>query len=138
MMSAVHLYAPEWYWKIPPDTRAGMRCGPGRGILERVIPDKFSGFFFWRPLIITPACSIHDGYYQLGPDDCKPEGDEVFRNNLVRLVEHRFTEEHHPLWLLKHRLNLCEIYFKFVDKFGGPAFWLARNRVQEFRPVIVS
>lgn len=136
-MTPVHLYAPDWFWKIPYESREQMKCGPGRGVLEELVPDYFMGFMFWRNLCITPACQIHDGYYQLGPDDCKPEADEVFRNNLIRLVEHRYQEERHPRWLLKHRLKLCQIYFTFVDKFGGPAFWASRNRVQEFRPVLV-
>ena len=123
----VELYAPAEYWKLTPEERASFRCGPGRGILEKLVPDYiYAGWPFYKPLCITPACAIHDFCYGTGEDTIawKKESDRIFLNNLVRIVESC------PSCGLvrKARLDRCKIYYKAVKVFGGPAFWAGRNK----------
>jgi len=124
------LWAPEDYWSLTESERAEFRCGPGRGILEKLIPDVWRvGFPIVRPLCVTPACQIHDHCYGTGPDtiEWKEVSDRAFRNNLIRLVENAGG----PRAIVWMRLRKCNIYYMAVRDFGGPAFWAGRNKESE-------
>lgn len=126
----VELFAPPAYWRLSPEAREDYRCGPGRGILEILVPDAlWCGFPATRPLSIQPACSIHDWMYSTAEatPEAKAEADQVFLNNLVRIV----TAAGGPSWLRRMRLRRCRVYFDAVDRWGGPAFWDGKNRPEE-------
>ena len=126
------LFAPEAYWKISEEERFLYRCGPGKGILEKLIPDTWRfGWPFVPVLRITQACSVHDFMYSAdGPDtiEQKELSDRVFRNNLIILVElasKRYSRFYFPI--TRYRLRLVNVYYRAVRDFGGPAFWSARE-----------
>jgi hypothetical protein len=124
------LWAPEEYWGLDESERESFRCGPGRGILERLIPDVWRvGYPFVRPLRITPSCAIHDYCYGSGPNtiEWKEVADRAFRNNLIRQVE----DAGGPKVIVKARLRRCNLYYRCVRDFGGPAFWAGRNKKEE-------
>jgi hypothetical protein len=124
------LWAPEEFWQLSEAERAEFRCGPGRGILEKLIPDVWwVGFPIVRPLCVTPACAIHDHMYGTGPNTIGWKGvaDRSFMNNLIRLVENAGG----PRAIVCRRLDRCNLYYKFVRDFGGPAFWAGRNKESE-------
>lgn len=129
------LWAPTEYWFLTEDEKAHYKCGPGRGILEKLIPEKW--YFGWplvKPLVITPSCSIHDFCYEWGPDtaEWKCTSDEGFGNNLVRQVE--FAALHYSrlyYFVTRIRLRYAHAGYLAVKKFGGPAFWNTRNKQEE-------
>jgi hypothetical protein len=122
-MNQVSLYAPPEYWKLTEEERRQFRCGPGRGILERLVPETVWG------LCITPACGIHDFMYRTGEptDQGKADADEVFLNNMIRLVE-AGTKSYVLLWL---RLRRAHTYYQAVRYFGGLAYWHDKNKLSE-------
>lgn len=122
-MKEVKLFAPAEYWKLTEEERANFRCGPGRGILERIVPETVYG------LCITPACAIHDFMYKVGPPtgEGKQEADTVFLNNMVRIVEANTTK----LPLLYLRLWRVRTYYIMVSRFGGVAYWHDKNHPSE-------
>jgi hypothetical protein len=124
------LWAPEEYWDLAESEREQFRCGPGRGILERLIPDVWRvGYPLVRPLCVTPSCAIHDYCYGSGPNtiEWKETSDRAFRNNLIRLVENAGG----PRAIVWARLRRCNLYYRCVRDFGGPAFWAGRNKKEE-------
>lgn len=137
MHSPCQLWAPEAYWGLPDHVKNAYRCGPGRGILEKLIPDVWRfGWPLVRPLVITPACAVHDYMYAEGPDseDHRYLADRVFKNNMIRLVECART-----CWpVTRVRLRKCNIYYGAVRTFGGPAFWASRNPASEVHFVDVD
>jgi hypothetical protein len=79
-------------------------------------------------LNITPACAIHDFMYAIGQNDQdKTDADDVFLNNLVRIIEAK-TDNKILLYL---RLRRAKTYYQAVKVFGGPAFWTNKNKPQE-------
>jgi len=116
------LFAPPEYWKLPEEARKAFRCGPGRGVLEWLVPDTIYG------LSVSAACSIHDWSYSHGKtasDKC--EADTVFLNNMIRLIEAAGGP-----WLLRRlRLRRARAYYEAVSHFGGPAYWNQKNRPTE-------
>lgn len=121
-MTGAFLFAPEAYWRLPEDERRRRRCGPGRGVLEKLVPETIYG------VRVSQACSIHDFMYAIGhtPLD-KDESDMVFLNNMIRLIE-----AHGGWWLLQLlRLRRARIYYEAVSHFGGPAFWNDKNKPTE-------
>ena len=118
-MDKIELYAPEEYWRLSEEERSTYRCGPGRGILEQIIPEFILG------VCITPACAIHDFMYREGKasDEDKHNADLVFLNNIVRLIE----ESTKYKVVLYPRLLFGFLYYWFVKVFGGPAFWKNKN-----------
>jgi len=121
-MNRALLLAPPEYWKLSAEDRAARRCGPGRGVLEWLVPDTIYG------VRVSVACSIHDFMYAHGktPAD-KDEADIVFLNNMIRLIE-----AHGGMWVLRRlRLHRAVIYYEAVKNFGGPAFWNTKNKPTE-------
>ena len=114
------LYAPVAYWNLTVEERKYFRCGPGRGLLERIIPDSIYG------LCITESCSIHDYMYQVGEpsNEGKEEADRVFLNNMLRQIEEC---QDVCADLLMKRLDRAQLYYSFVKNFGGPAYWAGKN-----------
>lgn len=129
------LWAPSEFWMLPEEEKEAYRCGPGRGILEKLVPDKWRfGWPLVPVLVVTPSCQIHDFCYAWGPDDIewKQVSDRAFRNNMVRQVEHaasKYSRVFYPVTLL--RLRKARLYYEVVDRFGGPAFWKGRNPASE-------
>lgn len=138
-MTGLVLWAPEEYWNLTKEEKQHYLCGPGRGLLEKFVPDVW--YFGWplvKPLRITPSCSIHDFTYAWGPDtiEWKQKSDRAFLNNLLRQVEHaafecgsRFSILTSPI--TRVRIRKAGLYYHAVDKFGGPAFWSGRNLDKE-------
>ena len=121
-MTRAFLFAPPEYWKLSAEDRAARRCGPGRGVLEWLVPDNIYG------CPVSVACSIHDFMYAHGKTaDDKCEADRVFLNNMIRLIE--ANGGWWPIqWL---RLRRAVIYYEAVSHFGGPAFWNEKNKPTE-------
>ena len=122
MRSLTFLFAPPAYWRLPEDERKSLRCGPGRGVLELLVPETIYG------VSVSAACSIHDFMYAVGVTDTdKADADEVFLNNMIRIIE-----AHRGLWLFQWlRLRRALIYYEAVKHFGGPAFWNTKNQPTE-------
>ena len=122
MRELAFLFAPPTYWRLPEDERRARRCGPGRGVLEWLVPDTIYG------VNVSVACSIHDFMYAIGVTDTdKADADEVFLNNLIRLIE-----AHDGWWPIQWlRLRRALIYYGAVKHFGGPAFWNTKNQPTE-------
>jgi len=121
-MTQAFLFAPPEYWKLSAEDRAARRCGPGRGVLEWLVPDTIYG------VSVSAACSCHDFMYAHGktPDD-KCEADTVFLNNMIRLIE-----AHGGWWPIQFlRLRRALIYYEAVSHFGGTAFWNEKNKPTE-------
>ena len=124
----VELFAPTEYWKLTDEERAQFKCGPGRGVLEWLVPETVWG------LSVTPACAIHDYMYWVGENDQdKVDADDVFLNNMVRII----TAQTPNKILLCLRLRRAKIYNKAVVVFGGPAFWSHKNLPSEMKFVRV-
>lgn len=120
-MSRAFLFAPPAYWRLPESERRG-RCGPGRGVLEKIVPDTIYG------LRVSAACDIHDKMYMWGATiSDKDEADRVFLNNLIRLIEAAGGWR----FLVRLRLRRARIYYEAVSHFGGPAFWNTKNQPTE-------
>jgi hypothetical protein len=122
MAPKAFLFAPPEYWRLSEDERKAFRCGPGRGVLEWLVPENIVG------CSVSAACSVHDFMYAHGitaTDKC--EADAVFLNNMIRLIEAAGGP-----WLLRRlRLRRARIYYEAVSHFGGPAFWNQKNRPNE-------
>jgi hypothetical protein len=116
----VKLYAPEAYWLITPEIREALEingCGP-KGWLNALVPDTIYG------LKIAAACDIHDYMYIVGETQAhKEEADDVFRNNLIRIIMAN-TDNRLLRWL---RLKRVKVYYEAVSNFGGPWFWADKN-----------
>jgi hypothetical protein len=129
------LWAPEKYWLLTDEQKKEFRCGPGRGLLEKLIPDTWwIGWPLVPKLVITPSCSIHDFCYFWGPNSIKWKeiSDRGFKNNLIRQVEIAAQGYSRLLFpITRLRLKKAGIYYAFVDRFGGPLFWKERNRTSE-------
>ena len=127
-MREVELFAPPEYWRLTDEERDRYRCGPGRGVLERLVPENIYG------LCITPACGIHDFMYFIGEDDYdKTDADDVLLNNMVRIIEAHTTNQ----VLLCLRLRRAKTYYQAVKVFGGPAFWNSKNKASEVGLVLI-
>jgi hypothetical protein len=129
------LWAPVKYWELSEKERQNFKCGPGRGILEKLVPDKWRlGWPLLKTLSITPSCAIHDFCYAWGPDtiDWKNEADRAFRNNLIRQITAAAQDYSYFYFpITRARLMKAEIYYQFVVQFGGPSFWAGRNHFKE-------
>lgn len=121
-MNSIFLFAPPSYWKLPYEERKRRRCGPGRGVLEWLVPETIYG------VSVTSACSIHDFMYSIGSTiEDKNEADRVFLNNMIRLIE-----SHDGLFFMQRlRLKRAFLYYEAVSHFGGPAFWKNKNKPTE-------
>ena len=121
-MIKAFLFAPESYWKLSEEDRKARRCGPGRGVLDWLVPETILG------CSVSAACSIHDFMYAEGATAAdKDEADCVFLNNMIRLIEAHGGWG----WIQRLRLNRARIYYEAVSHFGGPAFWHDKNKPTE-------
>ena len=121
----LRLFAPESYWNATDDERNAVvgGCGPG-GIGDWLVPDTV---YF---LSIKEACKIHDWMYAFGETaEDKVEADEVFLNNMIRIIDAE-TWFDWVKWLRKKRAYK---YYWAVKNLGGPAFWDDKNKDSEFR-----
>jgi hypothetical protein len=126
--NTVDLFAPPEYWDLTEEERKYFRCGPGRGILERLVPETAYG------LRLSAACSIHDFMYRYGfTDQDKVDADEVFLNNMIRIIEVKTSSK----ILMFLRLRRARTYYLAVKLFGGPAFWNGKNKNEEMEKINV-
>ena len=119
------LWAPAAYWRTPKGLREEITggCGPG-GIGDMLIPDTIWG------LSVKPACAIHDWMYHFGDtDQHKTQADRVFLNNMLRIIKNKTKWK----WLARLRIRRAKTYYFFVKHCGGPAFWDAKNPIEEFK-----
>ena len=112
------LVAPLEYWAVPPEDmhlHVTGRCGPGKGILEKAVPEKIWG------LVITKACEIHDFMYEFGPktEEYKQASDNVFLSNMLTLID-RNTKFGWLKWLRKREAFR---YYRFVKTCGDAWFY---------------
>jgi hypothetical protein len=118
VMPKTELYAPPSYVAASEAVRRAHTNGCGAGVLALLVPNTIWG------LDITVACNIHDWMYGEGETMAdKEEADDVFRNNLIRLIDTRTPWG----WLKKLRLRRARTYYLAVHHFGGPAFWRTKN-----------
>ena len=123
----LELWAPPEYWNATQEERDAVvgGCGPG-GFGDILVPDTMYG------LSVKPACAIHDWMYAFGEtDQDKIDADEVFQNNMLRIIDIksksrilRFARRFRSLW-----------YFFSVKFFGGPAFWDGKNKPEELKVI---
>lgn len=134
-MKKLFLWAPEDFYLLSKKEREQYRCGPGNGILEKLVPDTWRiGWPLVPVLRISPSCQIHDFCYSTGPDtaEWKRVSDRGFRNNLLRQVQ--FAAEFYSRWyypITRLRLKKAQAGYIAVKLFGGPAFWNGRNKASE-------
>lgn len=122
MRDLTFLFAPPAYWRLTEEERKRHRCGPGRGVLEKLVPENLLG------CSVSAACSIHDFCYAIGHTiEDKNEADRIFLNNMIRLIE-AYGGLHFMIHL---RLRRAFIYYEAVCHFGGPAFWREKNKPTE-------
>lgn len=112
------LVAPLEYWAVPPEDmhlHVSGRCGPGKGFVEKLIPEKLWG------LSVTKACEIHDFMYEFGEKtkEYKRAADNVFLSNMLTLVD-RNTKWGWLKWLRK---RAAFGYYQKVCSFGDPWFF---------------
>jgi len=114
-MIPVYLYAPEEFHATSEEERREITggCGPG-GVGDWLISDTIWG------LNIHSACEIHDWMYHFGTKKKhKKTADEVFRDNMIRLIAAHPTNS----LLIKLRFKWARLYYKAVKNYGGPSFW---------------
>lgn len=123
-MPKVELFAPKGFTESP--FYAEGRCGPGRGLLEKIVPDKI---LF---LDVSIACKIHDFMYCVGQtNEDKESADRVLKYNLIRLIEAKGGVLKYP------RLVLAQGYYLAVASSGGPAFWSGKNETDNLIEVMI-
>lgn len=119
-LSVTKLYAPETFWKSGYVNRG---CGPGP-TGDKFVPDRIWG------VDVGICCAIHDWMYLIGESITdKAVADRTLLNNMLRLI----SDHGGPAWKQKIRRWLAWQYFKAVDRFGGPAFWNAKNKSSEMQ-----
>lgn len=124
-MTSPKLFAPETYWRLPPDVRDRLYegCGPG-GVGDRLVPDTMYG------LSVKRACRIHDHMYEVGEtEEDRQEADDVLLNNCLRIIDAHTKNR----TLKKLRYRRAYVYYVMVRRYGGPAFWNNKNKPEEFR-----
>lgn len=113
------LHAPDDYWTLSKEEKKEICNGVGPRGYGFLIPDTIWG------LRVTEAADIHDYMYFVGDTIIdKEDADEVFLDNLIRIIE----KETKWNWLKKLRCNRALLMFKAVDAFGGPAFWVDKTQ----------
>jgi hypothetical protein len=117
------LLDPPGWESIPDHVRAELRCGPGNGFIEKLVPDKLRlGWPIYAPLVLTPACERHDADYRwLAPPSRtgKEQSDRRFRRNIWRLAYNAGG----PRWLRRYRYRVGHDFYVAVRDGGGVAFW---------------
>ena len=116
----MNLFAPKEFWELPEDQRNG-RCGPGKGLGEKLVPDNLI------LLSITDCCSIHDYDFAVGEthEDFK-KANRVFHNNMYRKIKQG------SWWFRWARRRIADIYFKVVDgPLGAMTYWKNKNKPDE-------
>ena len=119
MSKVASLYAPSSYTRASAAIRAAVvnGCGTG-GWKGELVPNTIYG------LDVTEACNIHDWMYYAGESIQKKDlADRVLLNNLLRIIAAASS----PAWLRKLRRFRAHLYYKAVQRYGGPAFWADKN-----------
>ena len=112
------LYAPDLYWKLEEKEKAEICNGCGPRDFGWLVPDTLWG------LNVSEAADIHDFMYYNGKTLVdKTRADEIFLNNMVRIIE----KETKWNWLRKLRCMRAQKYFWAVHRFGEPAFWADKS-----------
>jgi len=117
------LYAPSSFTHATAALRAAVvnGCGPD-GWKSDLIPDTIYG------LDVTVACNIHDWMYYEGESNQEKDlADRVLLNNLLRMI----AAAQGPALLRKLRRFRAHLYYKAVQRYGGPAFWADKNSSAE-------
>jgi len=115
------LFAPTGYWCLTDAGRTAFCNGCGaRGKLD-LIPDNLLG------LDISECCNIHDYMYATADNtiEAKDSADRTFLNNMLRLICNKGG------FLAPLRRKRAYVYYLAVHKFGGPAFWEGKNKIEE-------
>ena len=110
------LRAREEFWNLTPIaiSEIAQGCGPGKGFLEKVVPDIVLG------ICLTPACVIHDvGYFFGETEEDKSEEDQNLLYNCL-VINNKDSKSKIMRWL---RRNIILGYFCFVDDLGRSSFW---------------
>lgn len=117
------LFAPESFWRLPPEEKERICNGCGtKGLCGFIVPDTVYG------LCITPACQIHDYQYHVGETIAdKDSADRAFYNNMLRIID----ASTRPRFLKKLRRRRAKTYYLAVAELGGPAFWAGKNKPLE-------
>jgi len=122
----IELFAPAAYWDLGADEKATICNGMGAkdSLVSYFIPNTVYG------LDLTEAGNIHDYMYHVGwTVEDKRRADEVFLNNMMRIVNHQGG------WLAPLRRRRAVLYYEAVLYAGGPAFWSGKNKPEEFQSV---
>lgn len=115
----IQYYAPPEVWPRLIDKNIP-KNGCGAGFTAWLIPDK------WLGLDFTIPCAIHDEMYALGKTiEDKEAADRIFLNNMLRTVNDR------PFLLQPAGRFLAWQYYDKVEKYGAPAFWEGKNKLEE-------
>lgn len=127
------LWAPPAYWELDPIEKEDICNGVGPRGFGFLIPDTIWG------LSVTEAADIHDYMYEIGEYDMdKIDADDVFLNNMVRIIEKQTKWN----WLKKLRCRRARVMYHAVTHFGGPAFWAnktdAGSTFNEIAPGIIN
>ena len=117
------LKADPQYFELTEEQRGQLKCGPGEGTLEGLVPDKWRlGWPLYPVLIVTSACGPHDADYRWFAERNeigRKKADERLRKNLCRLVFNAGG----PRWLIKYRIWLAYKYYEYVRVGGMAAFY---------------
>jgi len=118
MKYAKILWAPSKYWALSTDKKDTICNGVGPRGYGFLIPDTIWG------LRVTEAADIHDYMYYAGTAlRDKTKADDVFLNNMVRIIEEGTWWN----WLKRLRCHRAKWMYKAVKHFGGPAFWAGKG-----------
>ena len=117
-MTSALLYAPNGFWELSKEALNEVCDGCGAEPISNIVPDNLLG------LNITDACNIHDYMYATGETEKdRKVADRVFRNNMIRIINHDPGK-----WLKPLRRLLAIFYYRIVRELGGPWFWDKKNK----------
>ncbi len=114
------LCAEPEYWALTPDERKG-RCGPGRGFIEKIIPDNILG------VAITAACKIHDFMFKFGEGhEGFKKANRVFHYNLYRLIDNSDA-----IWKYLCYPIATGYFLVVASPVGAIVYWKDKNKPEE-------
>ena len=117
MIKSGLLDADPMMFKMTPEELAYICNGCGAKGKFDFVPDTI-----WF-MSIKEVCNIHDFDYHMGKTiEDKMMADRRMRNNMLRLIVLRSWG-----WLRRVRRWRVNLYYRVVDAYGGPAFWVGKN-----------